>query len=188
MNNKNPKRLFIGIPVGDQIKSILPLLKSTVNCNHSHIKWIPFENIHLTLSFLGDVSINKISDIIQSVEQNIATDKFQLSISGTGVFLSSKSPKILWLDLDKGINELKLLHYQIGKSVSEFKDNYECNTFIPHISIARIRGLQRKIDVLAFLSSVYSTIDLDVDSISMYESKLLPEGVQYTVLETFPLN
>ena len=106
MKNNDIKRVFIGIPVGEQIKSILPLLKSTVNCNPRHIKWIPFENIHLTLSFLGAVSINDIPDIIQSVEQNITTAQFQLRISGTGVFPSSKSPKVLWLDLDKGIDEL----------------------------------------------------------------------------------
>lgn len=188
MNNKDQKRIFIGIPAGDQIKSILHLLKSAVNCNPRHIKWIPFENIHLTLSFLGDVSINKIPDIIQSVEHNIATAQFQLSISGTGVFPSSRSPKVLWLGIDKGIDELKLLHHQIKKSVTELKENYENNTFVPHISIARIRRLHRKIDVLAFLNSVYSPIDLEVDSISMYESKLFPKGAQYTIINTFPLN
>ena len=188
MNNKDQKRIFIGIPAADQIKSILPLLKSTINCNPSHIKWIPPENIHLTLSFLGDVAVNKIPDIVQSVEQNITTDQFQLSISGTGVFSASKSPKVLWLDVNKGVDKLKLLHQKIEQSVNEFKENYENNTFIPHISIARIRMLNRKIDVLAFLNSVYSPIDLEVNSISMYESKLFPKGAQYTIINTFPLN
>ena len=110
MNKRDQKRVFIGISVCDQIKSILPLLKSTVNCNPRHIKWIPFENIHLTLSFLGHVSINKIPDIVQSVEHNIATAQFQLSISVTGVFPLAKSPKVLRLGIDKGIDELKLLH------------------------------------------------------------------------------
>ena len=188
MNNKDQKRIFIGIPAGDQIKSILHLLKSAVNCNPRHIKWIPFENVHLTLSFLGEVSSNKIPDIVQSVEQNIITSQFHLSISGTGVFPSSISPKVLWIGIEKGIIELQLLHHQLKKSVSEFIDNYENNTFIPHISIARIRMLDRKMGVLASVNSVYSPIDLEVNSISMYESKLLPEGVQYTIINTFPLN
>ncbi len=147
-----------------------------------------FDNIHLTLSFLGDVSINDIPDFIQSVEQNIAISQFQLSISGTGVFPLAKSPKVLWLGIDKVIDELKLLHEQVVKSVTEYKDNYENNIFIPHFSIARIRRLHRKIDVLPFLNSVYSPIELEVNSISMYESKLLPAGAQYTIINTFPLN
>ena len=54
--------------------------------------------------------------------------------------------------------------------------------------LARIKNVPRKFDVLPFLNSVYSKIELDVNSISMYESKLFPEGTQYTVLDTFPLN
>ena len=104
------------------------------------------------------------------------------------MFPSSKSPKVLWLSISKGIDELTLLQSQVEKSVREFKYNYENNTFTPHISIARIRMLHTKIDVLPFLSSVYFPIDLDVNSISMYESKLFPKGTQYTVLDTFPLN
>ena len=104
------------------------------------------------------------------------------------MFPSSKSPKVLWLGISKGIDELTLLQSQIEKSVREFKDNYENNTFTPHISIARIRKLHAKIDVLPFLNSVYSPIELDVNSICLYESQLFPEGAQYTVLETFPLN
>ena len=146
------------------------------------------DNIHLTLSFLGNISVKDIPHLIESLEIKITSKDFQLTITGTGVFPSSKSPKVLWLGISKGIVELTLLQSQVEKSVREFKDNYENNTFIPHISIARIKKGPRKIDVLPFLNSVYSKTELDVNSISMYESKLFPEGTEYTVLETFPLN
>jgi 2'-5' RNA ligase len=184
----NEKRVFIGIPIGPQIKSILPIVKSAVNCNPNCIKWIPAENIHLTLSFLGNIRVKDIPHLIESLEKKITSNDFQLTITGTGVFPSSKSPKVLWLGISKGIVELTLLQSQVEKSVREFKDNYENNTFTPHISIARIRRLHAKIDVLPFLNSVYSPIELDVNSICLYESQLFPEGAQYTVLETFPLN
>ena len=188
MKINNEKRVFIGIPIGRQIKSILPIVKSAVNCNPNCIKWIPAENIHLTLSFLGNIRVKDILHLIESLEKKITSNDFQLTITGTGVFPSSKSPKVLWLSISKGIDELTLLQSQVEKSVRELKDDYENNTFTPHISIARIRRLHAKIDVLPFLNSVYSPIELDVNSISMYESKLFPKGAQYTVLDTFPLN
>ena len=188
MKINNEKRVFIGIPIGCKIKSILPIVKSAVNCNPNCIKWIPPENIHLTLSFLGNIRVKDIPPLIESLEKKITSNDFQLTITGTGVFPSSKSPKVLWLGISKGIVELTLLQSQVEKSVREFKDNYENNTFTPHISIARIKNGSRKIDVLPFLNSVYFPIGLDVNSISMYESKLLPEGAQYTVINTFPLN
>ena len=188
MKINNEKRVFIGIPIGCKIKSILPIAKSAVNCNPNCIKWIPPENIHLTLSFLGNFSVNDIPHLIESLEKKITSNDFQLAITGTGVFPSSKSPKVLWLGISKGLDELTLLQSQVEKSIRKFKDNYENNTFTPHISIARINKGSRIIDVSPFLNSVYSPIDLDINSISMYESKLLPKGAQFTVLETFPLN
>ena len=188
MKINNEKRVFIGITIGRQIKSILPIVKSAVNCNPIHIKWIPLENIHLTLSFLGNIRVKDIPHLIESLEKKITSNDFQLTITGTGVFPSSKSPKVLWLGISKGIDELISLQFQVEKSIRKFKENYQKITFTPHITIARIRRLHAKIDVLPFLNSVYSPIDLDVNSISMYESKLLPEGAQYTIINTFPLN
>ena len=188
MKINNEKRVFIGIPIGRKIKSILPIVKSAVNCNPKYIKWIPPENIHLTLSFLGNIRVKDIHHFIESLKKKITSNDFQLTITGTGVFPSSKSPKVLWLGISKGIVELTLLQSQVEKSIRKFKDNYENNTFTPHISIARINKGSRIIDVSPFLNSVYFPIDLDINSISMYESILLPEGAQYTVLATFPLN
>ena len=184
----NEKRVFIGIPVGRKINSILPLVKSVVNCSLRHIKWIPSENIHLTLSFLGNISNKDLPHLIQSIENKIIRNNFQLTIRGTGIFPSSKSPKVLWLGIGKGVDELTSLQHQVEKSIEKYKDNPQEITFTPHITIARIRSLHVKIDVLSFLNSVYSPIELDINSVYLYESQLLPQGVQYSVLNAFPLN
>ena len=188
MQKHDVKRIFIGIPAGGPIKSILPLIQSNIHCKFSLIKWIPLENIHLTLSFLGEIPNNHIPNLIISIGNRISMNEFMMSISGTGIFPSPNSPKVLLLGLNRGIDELKILNNQIEKSVKEFKNNYDKNTFIPHITIAKIKNGFRKIDVLPFLNTVYSPIDLEVNSISMYESKLLPAGAQYTIINTFPLN
>ena len=188
MENNDQKRIFIGIPSGDPIKSILPKIKSTFAYKSSDMTWLPLKNIHLTLSFLGDISNNKIPALFQSLENNILSAQFQIRISRTGVFPSEKTPKILWLGLDKGKDELKILNQKIEKLIMKYKIDYDKKPFIPHITVARIKKAFGKIDVLPFLNSVYSPIELEVNSISIFESKLFPKGVQYTVIKTFPLN
>ncbi len=184
----NEKRVFIGIYVGHKIKSILPSVKSVVNCNPQLIKWIPIENIHLTLSFLGNISNKDLPHLIQSFEKNITSNNFQIRITDTGVFPSSKSPKVLWLGISEGTDELISLQSKVVISIRKFNENHHRATFNPHITIAKIRRLHRKIDVLPFLNTVYSPIELEVNSIYLYESQLFPEGAKYTVLNTFPLN
>ena len=188
MKTNNEIRVFLGIPIGRKIKSTLPVIKSVINCNPNYIKWTPIENIHLTLSFLGNISKNDLPHLIQSVEKKITSNNFQLTITGTGVFPSSKSAKVLWLGISKGIDELISLQIQVEKSIRKFKENYQKITFTPHITIARIRRLHAKIDVLPFLNNVYSPIELDINSICLYESQLFSERAQYTVLNSFPLN
>ena len=158
------------------------------NCNPRIIKWILSENIHLTLSFLGNISNKDIPFLNQSIENNIEYNNFQLTIIGTGVFPSFESPKVLWLCIGKGVDKLKSFQYQVEKSIRKFIENHQKIIFTPHISIARIRRLHGKIDVLPFLNSVYSPIELDVNSICLYESKSSPEGAKYTVLHAFPIN
>ena len=182
------RRVFIGIPIGHKIKSILSSLKSTVHSSTNNIKWIPPENIHLTLSFLGNISDKDIPNIIQSLENCITSKYFKIEIESTGVFPSVNFPKILWIGICKGADELTLLQKEIERSIRKFKKISRKEKFKPHITIARMRRSRLKIDVLPFLNTVYSPTELDVNSICLYESILLPEGPQYTVLTEFPLN
>ena len=188
MKNNNDKRVFIGIAIGRKIKSILPIIKSAINCKPSHIKWIPIEDIHLTLSFLGKIRTNNIPHLIESLEKKISSDNFQITITGVGVFPPYKSPKVLWLGIGEGLDELRSIQCIVEKSITKFREHYLKMIFTPHITIAKIRRLHGKIDVLPFLNSVYSPIELDVNSIYLYESQLLPERVQYSILNAFPLN
>ena len=65
MNNQT-KRLFIGIKVSPKVKSVVSLLRTTVKSESGDIRWIYGNNLHLTLSFLGDVAEDKISELIGS--------------------------------------------------------------------------------------------------------------------------
>ena len=188
MNKINEKRIFIAIPIGAIIKPILPILKSKFTRNYENIKWIPLENIHLTLKFVGNISINNIPILIQSLKKDIIPSSFKLVIESTGVFSSSHSPKVLWLGIKRGDKELKILYTQIKKSLKVIIDNDLEKTFTPHITIGKILNNFVKIDVLPFLNTVYSPIELSVNSICLYESKLFPEGAKYRILNEFPLN
>ena len=99
MNKINEKRVFIAIPIGAVIKPIQPLLKSKFTRNYENIKWIPSENIHLTLNFAGNISIHYIPILIQSLKKDIIQNSFKLVIESNGVFSSCHYQKVLWLGI-----------------------------------------------------------------------------------------
>ena len=188
MNKINDKRIFIAIPIGTAIKPVLHLLKSKFTRNSENIKWISMENIHLTLYFAGNIPNHYIPILIQTLKNNIIANSFKLIIESTGIFSSSQSPKILWMGIKRGNNELISLHTQIKESLKVNIDNVPEKTFTPHVTIGKLLNNFVKIDVLPFLNTVYSPIELSINSICLFESKLSPERAKYIMLHEFPLN
>ena len=184
----NEKRVFIGIPIGANIKPVLSVLKSKFTQNSENIKWIHSENIHLTLKFFGNISVNDLPILIQSLKKELTQNSFAMIIESTGVFPSPHSPRVLWLGIKRGTEELISLHTQIEKSLGKITVKNPEFTFTPHITIAKIPQKFVNIDVLPFLNTVYSPIELSVNSICLYENKLFPEGAKYRILNEFPLN
>ena len=80
------------------------------------------------------------------------------------------------------------LNALINKAVASFKAIRKIDRFSPHITIGRATRSYGKIDVLPFLEFVYSPIELDVNSVALYESQLLPQGTEYKIITKFPLN
>ena len=77
---------------------------------------------------------------------------------------------------------------KINKSLKVIIENDRKKTFTPHITFAKIPNNFVKIDVLPFLNTVYSPIELDVNSICLFESQLFQKGAKYRILNEFPLN
>ena len=102
----NKYRIFIGLQLSGCLVDVIPMIRSTVNDKKQLINWINGRNLHLTLSFLGEINLNEI-DKLKVKLNNISTfNSFNITISETGAFPSVRNPKILWLDIKEGRNQL----------------------------------------------------------------------------------
>ena len=182
------KRLFLGIPAGQEIVPILTDIQSSIGYNQGKIIWILSENIHMTISFIGNILLDDIPKLTQTLKDALNIDHFGVSIEKTGAFPSTQYPKILWLGVGTGQQTMIALHEQVEKAVVSFKTGRREKGFSPHVTIGRTARSYGKMDVLPFLKYVYSPIELDVNSVALYESLLLPQGAKYKVLTEFLLN
>ena len=182
------KRMFIGIPAGREIQPVLFDIQSAIEHNPGQIRWVPTENIHMTLFFLGNVLIDDIPILTKTLEDELDLTHFRVLIDKTGVFPSVRFPKIFWLGVGSGRMKMIALHEQIKKAAAPFKGDRKKGNFSHHITIGRVARSHGKIDVLPFLEYVYSPRELAINSVALYESQLLPQGAEYKVLTEFPLN
>lgn len=137
---------------------------------------------------MGNISVENITGFIQSLKTEIIQNKFEMVIESSGVFHSSHSPRVLWLGIKRGAEELLSLHTQIKTSLGKITTKNPELTFTPHITIAKIPQKFVEIDILPFLNTVYSPIELEVNSICLFESQLFQGGAKYRILNEFPLN
>ena len=114
------KRIFVAIKIGRKIKSIYSPELFSKKYNSKFIKWIPIENIHLTLSFIGNIKDTDLINIIELLEQNISIYTFKINVEGVGIFQLNKSGKILWLGISNGREKLKKLNKQINQYISVY--------------------------------------------------------------------
>src|SRR5690349_17209442 len=64
------------------------------------VRWVPLENMHLTLKFLGDVAPSTMDMLSQMLRAETELfNCFDLRLNGLGSFPSSKRPRVIYIGI-----------------------------------------------------------------------------------------
>ena len=182
-------RTFVAIKAPDGTKNIKQMLISTMNQDKAEIRWVKHSNLHLTIKFLGFTPEKDISDLSNDLEAIAKVNSpFDLSVEGTGCFPSESKPSVLFLGLSGNKNALSKLVKDTEALMTKRGYPKLESDYYPHITIARIKYPQKfSPDITSFINSSYDSIDFRVNHLQFFSSEILPEGVLYNLLGTFPL-
>ncbi|MDP3015120.1 MAG: RNA 2',3'-cyclic phosphodiesterase [bacterium] len=207
------RRLFIAINLPENIKEaieeIVNDLKISMNQHvdqlnqQIEIRFLPKENWHLTISFLGYQPIDAdlrgqstLTAIIESIKE--AAKKFSAAkIEFKKIMLAppNKSPRMIWLSGTKetskilGVIKTKLENELIKNRVQFKKENRGFNC---HLTLARfpvplqkyenIRLSKKLIPRLGVIYEKQLPISFDAQSLDLMESRLKRTGAKYEIL------
>jgi 2'-5' RNA ligase len=186
-------RVFIAIDIDEQIRTALADLQEELqgkaDIKRSDTKWVNPENIHLTLKFLGEIKDNQIMDIC-NITGGVASwhKSFELDIESVGHF-GGRSARVLWVGTGQNREKLLQLQQDLEQKLDEAGWPKEARKFSGHLTLCRIRNARAGIK-LAQLAQDYKDFNLGtmpVDSVSVYQSQLTPQGPIYTVLGRYEL-
>ncbi len=180
-------RLFVGIPISNEIKEKIYEILEPKKKRFPNLNFSPYENIHITVKFLGEINPQRLSNLEKRVEKAVGNAKsFKASVGGAGLFPDSKNPRVLWVGAKgKGLIDLARSFRTEFDNIK--KEDYK--KIVPHITFARIKYLLNP-DKLAELISELSSLDLGrmlVDSVVLYESVISENGTIYRKVRSFPL-
>lgn len=191
----NLLRAFIAVEIPLQIresvcKAITPLQEGL----GSVVRWVPMENMHLTLKFLGDVSPANVDMLSQMLRAEADLFHcFDLHLSGLGSFPNFKRPRVIYIGI---LAPTALEALQRGIESTSRRLGYEAEErgFSPHLTVGRVKQAsrvtateQQKIRRALEETRIDSLGTARVDSVHLYKSDLKPTGSIYTRLYSAPL-
>jgi 2'-5' RNA ligase len=187
-------RSFIAISLPDELRLGLGKLQVRLKTgNKPWIKWADPNGIHLTLKFLGDVSVDRISEISRVMtEAAREIPPFHLKTQGLGAFPNLKRVQVVWLGLGGELDKLGQLHKQLETSLSRLGFTPEARAFKAHLTLARLRP-QASPDERQGLGQLITSTRLEasyiikVETISLMRSQLTREGARYSQLSSSEL-
>jgi len=177
------QRVFIGIPVDQRTQSQINELLGPVRSSTGGVRWVPEQNRHITLAFLGNRPAGVVEGLARSMDQVYQEeDAFTLGPSSLVRFPNS-SGNIIAL-LFKANDRLARL-YQLTQELlvaNGFK--YSRTQFRPHITLGRIKK-RPQIDLNLNRST---NISLQIGKVTFYQSTLSQAGSTYLALNETILN
>lgn len=191
----NQLRAFIAIDLPQPIQEAIEKQTSRLRlaAGDGLVRWIPPQNIHLTLKFLGNIAASHMDFLKQLLHQTADSHQpFDVQIGGIGSFPNSKLPRVLWAGVHAPA-DLASLQKTIETGAARLGYEKEARPFSPHLTLGRVRqGIDPR--DLQKISSALNGIQIGnigsarVDAVHLYKSELRPEGSLYTKLFSAPLS
>jgi len=179
-------RSFIAIELPDEVKAGLTQLQAKLKLGEGSLaKWVDPNSIHLTLKFLGNVSVDKIDKIARAMEE--ATEgmlPFHLEVSELGVFPNLKRVQVVWVGIGGEVGKLVQLQKRIESNLAPLGFAPESRPFTPHLTLARLRNQASPDERQRFGRLIANTkfeiaYTIEVDTISLMRSQLTRGGAIY---------
>ena len=193
-HNSAEIRSFIAIELPEEVREGLARLRSELERDeHRFVKWVDPGGIHLTLKFLGNIPFKQVTEITKAIEEAAqGISPFHLEISGIGAFPNLRQVRVLWVGISGEVDKLSMLQQNMDSALAALGFAKEERSFVPHLTLARIRQGASPSERRSFGDLVGSTIFEDkyhikVNAISLMKSQLTPAGAIYTRLSVVGL-
>lgn len=183
-------RIFIGIPVPEDIKGQALQIKAELSRLKPDIKWVEYENYHITLKFLGEVQEGQLDEIktrLLMVAQ--ACPVFSFKTTGIGFFPNRNRPRVMWLGVKGEMNKARFLGERVDTYLEELGFEAEKRRSF-HLTLGRIRSerdLDEIVSTAGNINNGLKSYDLPVKEFFLMESRLSSSGPRYLVLEKYVL-
>jgi 2'-5' RNA ligase len=133
-------RIFVAVRLPAPVAKELAGLSERLAGRIADVKWVAEENLHFTLRFFGqleETALARATEAARSVTE--VTTGFTLELAGVGTFPDSGRPRVLWVGVEAGREELIALAGGLETAFRNAGLGSADRPFAPHLTLGRAR-------------------------------------------------
>jgi len=182
-------RLFVAVELPASVRRALGELARDLARCRADVKWVEEENFHLTLKFLGEVDQARLPEVQEALARAARGAKpFSFEATGTGAFPSPGRPRVIWVGVGRGAEELGSLAARVDAELARVGFAAEARPFSPHLTLGRVRSPRGVGDLVRALEQAcFPAREVPVGEIVLFQSVLGRAGPVYTPVARYRL-
>jgi len=178
-------RLFAAVELPADIRTAIEVVTAPLRTTIAGFRWVPAENLHLTLVFLGWLQPDDVEPVRQALAAAVASaEPFIARLGAVGRFPDRGKARVLWVGFAAAGDALADLASLAREAVADRVP--DARPFRPHITVARakqpIRLGARALDAAAPLDR-----DVAVGAVTLFRSYLGSPHPRYEAIARFGL-
>lgn len=175
-------RCFIGFFVPEAAKAGILTVQGRMRRLPMDAKFVEPENLHVSLSFLGDVDDAGVADV-EAKLRTAASERnaFRLVADRIKLVPNENYVRVIVLGVRDASGELDKLADGVKRIIGG-------DVKPPHLTLCRVKGVSDKHAVASGANEIrFDEIAFDVNNVALIESKLGMDGPTYSVVKSFDL-
>jgi len=167
-------RLFVALALPGTLRTQLSFLAGGIQ----GARWVPPENYHLTLRFIGEVE-NWRADEVDEALSAIRCRPFELSLRGVGTFEKGGKIGALWVGAER-TDALAHLQAKVETALQRVGLEAERRRFAPHVTLARTdKAPPHKLVEWVQAHNLFRAPPVTVEHFTLFSSRLGKESPVY---------
>ncbi len=169
-------RLFVALDLPWSVREQLAALSGV---GIPGARWVPPENFHLTLRFIGDVPSHVARDVDDAL-LGLRAKRFSLTLMGMGTFAKGGTSSALWVGAERTAS-LDHLRNKIETALQRCGLEPERRKFQPHVTLARLDNpAEGKVAAFVQAHNLFRTEPIPVEHFTLFSSLLNKDRAVYT--------
>lgn len=179
-------RAFVCVEISEAARDRLGALQGRLKRDGARVTWVAPANMHLTLAFLGDTSVESVGPIGDALDGVASGHRpIGVALAGAGGFPTLERARVFWVGLSGDVEALAQMQRDVASALRRIGVAWDEKPFSPHITLGRVKdprdpAVARVGRQLG--SSRFDPVELTFDRVVLMRSDLGPAGPRYTPL------